>query len=158
MKRLNRATAGFLVLAALLLVVQFVSAFFVHVAARAEPTRAGWVVPPTKTSMQAFGASEVILTVMSLAAIVLVGSLLSRRTARGQRGAGRLAWVISAVAALLGLFGFVSLFGVGVCLLLACVTVPRRRATEPGRERPPVDGLTFSPATGRGSPSSSPRW
>ncbi|MFZ0249141.1 MAG: hypothetical protein WAL61_04290, partial [Acidimicrobiales bacterium] len=115
MRRLGRATTGFLVLAALLLVSQFVSAFFVRVTVRAEPTGAGWVVPPTKTYMQAFGASEAILTLLSLGALVVVGSVLVRRGARGAPGAGALAWGVSAAAAVLGLVGFVYLFGVGVC-------------------------------------------
>jgi hypothetical protein len=126
MKRLDRATAALLILAALLAVAQFVSAFFVHVAARAQLTRSGWAVPPTKTYIQTFGVSEVILTSLSLAAIVVVGSVLSRRTMRGESGAGWLAWGVAVVTAVLGLVGFVYLFGAGVCLLLACVTVPRR--------------------------------
>ena len=42
---------------------QFVSAFFVQVAERAELTDSGWVVPPTR---EAFGVSEVILTLVTL--------------------------------------------------------------------------------------------
>ncbi len=126
MKRLDRVTAVFLILAAALAVAQFVSAFFVHVTARAQPTRSGWTVPPTKTYIQTFGVSEVILTSLSLVAIVVVGSVLSRRRMRVESGAGWLAWGVSVVAALLGLVGFRYLFGAGVCLLLACVTVPRR--------------------------------
>ena len=149
MRRLDRATAGLLVLAALLAAAQFVSAFFVHVAARARPTPSGWVVPPTKTSIQAFGLSEVILTSVSLAAIVVVASVLSRRRSRGQSGAGWLAWGVSIVTAVLGLFGFVYLFGAGVCLLLACVTVPRRQPMATigaSSARPPVEPLkTASP-------------
>jgi hypothetical protein len=57
-KRLDRATAALLILAALLAVAQVVSAFFVHVAARARPTPSGRVVPPTKTSIQTDGVSE----------------------------------------------------------------------------------------------------
>ena len=130
---------------------QFVSAFFVHVAVRAEPTRAGWVVPPTKTYMQAFGVSEVILTSLTLGAIVLVGSLLGRRGIRGDGGAGWLAWAVSIVAAVLGLVGFVYLLGAGVCLLLACATVPRPRRQPmatmgASSARPPVEPLkTASP-------------
>jgi hypothetical protein len=48
-KRLDRATVALLGGAALLAVAQFVSAFFVHVGGRAQPSRSGWVVPPTKT-------------------------------------------------------------------------------------------------------------
>jgi CBS domain containing-hemolysin-like protein len=137
-RRLDRATTGFLILAALLLVAQFVSAFFVHVTVRAEPTGAGWAVPPTKTYMQAFGASEVILTLLSLAALLVVGSVLVRRSGRGALGAGALAWGVSAAAAALGLVGFVYLFGVGVCLLVACATVPRRPSTAAPRRRSSV--------------------
>jgi hypothetical protein len=146
---LDRVTAGLVVLAALVVGAQFVSAFFVHVAARARPTPSGWVVPPTKTFIQTFGLSEVILTSASLAAIVVVASVLSRRRSRGQSGAGWLAWGVSVVAAVLGLFGFVYLFGAGVCLLLACVTVPRRQPMATigaSSASPPVEPLkTASP-------------
>jgi hypothetical protein len=146
MKRLDRPTAVLLVVAALVTVAQFVSAFFVHVAVR---VAAGWVVPPAKTYMQAFGLSEVILTALSLGGVVLVCSSLSRRNARGQRGAGRLAWGVSVLATLLGLVGFVYLFGAGVCLLLACVSVPRRQPMATigaSSARPPVEPLkTASP-------------
>jgi len=149
MRRLGRATAALLMLAALLAVAQFVSAFFVHVAARAQPTGSGWAVPPTKTYIQAFGVSEVILTLLSLAAIVVVGAVLSRRMLHGEWGAGWLAWGVSVVAAILGLVGFVYLFGAGVCLLLACVTVPRRQPMATigaSSARPPVEPLkTASP-------------
>ena len=126
MRRVNRTTATLLALAALLAVAQFVSAFFVHVAVRAEPTRSGWVVPPTKTYMQAFGVSEVILTSLTLGAIVVVGSVLGRRGMRGERRCrvARLGRLHRRRG--LGLVGFVYLFGAGVCLLLACATVPRR--------------------------------
>jgi hypothetical protein len=149
MRRLDRATAVLLVLAALLAVAQFVSALFVQVAARAEPTRSGWAVPPTKTYIQTFGVSEVILTSVSLAAIVVVACVLSGRRSRGESGAGRIAWGVSVVAAALGLVGFVYLFGAGVCLLVACVTVPRRQpmATIGASDAsPPVEPLkTASP-------------
>jgi hypothetical protein len=149
MKRLDRATAALLVLAALLAAAQFVSAFFVHVTVRAQPTRSGWVVPPTKTYIQTYGLSEVILTALSLAAIVVVASVLSRRRRRGDTGVGRLAWGLSVVAAVLGLVGFVYLFGAGVCLLLACVSVPRRHPMATigaSSARPPVEPLkTASP-------------
>jgi len=149
MQRLDRATAALLSLAALLAVAQFVSAFFVHVAARAQLTRSGWAVPPMKTYIQTFGVSEVILTSLSLAAIVVVGSVLRRRTMRGESGAGWLAWGVSVVTAILGLVGFVYLFGAGVCLLLACVTVPRRHPMATigaSSASPPVEPLkTASP-------------
>jgi hypothetical protein len=149
MKRLDRATTALLSLAALLAVAQFGSAFFVHVAARAQLTRSGWAVPPTKTYIQTFGVSEVILTALSLAAIVVVGSVLRRRTMRGESGAGWLAWGVSVASAVLGLVGFVYLFGVGVCLLLACVTVPRRHPIATmgaSSASPPVEPLkTASP-------------
>jgi uncharacterized membrane protein YhaH (DUF805 family) len=149
MKRLDRATAALLVLAALLSAAQLVSAFFVHVAARAEPTPSGWMMPATKTYMETFGVSEVILTSVSLAAIVVVAFALRRRRLRAQSGAGWLAWGVSVVPALLGLVGFVYLFGAGVCLLLACVTVPRRHSMATigaSSARPPVEPLkTASP-------------
>jgi hypothetical protein len=129
---------SFLALAALLLVAQFVSAFFVHVAVRARPTGAGWVVAPTQTYIQAFGASVVILTVLSMGALVFVGSVLMRRSGRDVLGAGPLAWGVSAVAAALGLVGFVYLFGVGVCMLIACATVPRRSSVPPTGRRASV--------------------
>jgi hypothetical protein len=142
MRRLHRATVGSLVLAAVLLMAQFVSAFFVHVTVRAEPTGDGWVVPPTKTNMEAFGASEVILTLLSLGALIVVGSVLRRRSGRGVPGAGPLAWSVSAVAAALGLVGFAYLFGVGVCLLVACATVPRRSsARSTGRRLSVASGV-----------------
>jgi hypothetical protein len=139
MKRFDRATGVFLALAALWTLAQFVSAFFVHVAARARPTGSGWVVPPTDTSFQAFGLSEVILTLLSLGAVVLVASSLFPRRSRGQCGAGRLAWGVSTATVVLGLVGVGSLFGVALLLLLACVTVPRRASTPAGRQRPPVE-------------------
>jgi hypothetical protein len=149
MRRFDRATAALLVLAALLAVAQFVSAFFVHVTARAQPTPSGWVVPPTKTYMLTFGLSEVILAVVSLAAIVVVASVMSRRRLRGESSAGWIAWGVSVVATALGLVGFVYLFGAGVCLLLACVTVPRRHpmaAIGASSASPPVEPLkTASP-------------
>jgi amino acid transporter len=149
MRQLDRPTVALLALAALLAVAQFVSAFFVHVAVRAVPTGSDWVAPPTKTYLQAFGVSEVILTLLSLAAIVVVGSVLRRRRMRGESGAGWLAWGVSAAVALFVLFGFVSLFGAGVCLLLACVSVPRRQPMATigaSSARPPVEPLkTASP-------------
>jgi hypothetical protein len=38
----------------------------------------------------------------------------------------------------LGLVGFVYLFGVGVCLLVACATVPRRVSAHQVGQRSPV--------------------
>lgn len=151
MRPLNRTSTTLLGLAALLAVAQFVSAFFVHVAERAEPTRSGWVEPTTKTYMQAFGVSEVILTLLALGAIVSVGSMLGRRGRRGEGGARWLAWGVSIVAAVLGLVGFVYLFGAGVCLLLACATMPHPRRQPmatmgASSARPPVEPLkTASP-------------
>jgi hypothetical protein len=149
MKRLDRATAVLLVLAALLAVAQLVSAFFVHVVVRAEPTAAGWMVPPTQTYIQAFGLSEAILTALSLGAVVVVCSLFVRRKVRGERGAGWPAWGVAVIATLLGLAGFVYLFGAGLCLLLACVSVPRRQPMATigaSSARPPVEPLkTASP-------------
>jgi hypothetical protein len=149
MRRVNRTTKIWLALAALLAVAQFVSAFFVHVAVRAEPTRSGWVVPPTKTYMQAFGISEVILTSLTLGAIIVVSSVLGRRGMCGEGGAGLFAWGISIAAAAVGLVGFVYLFGAGVCLLLACATVPRPRRQPmatmgASSARPPVEPLKIA--------------
>jgi uncharacterized membrane protein YhaH (DUF805 family) len=146
-KRLDRATEALLVLAALLSAAQFVSAFFVHVAARAEPTPSGWVTPPTKTYMETFGVSEVILTSVSLAAVAVVAFVLRRRRLRAQSGAGWLAWGMSVTPAVLGLVGFVYLLGAGVCLLLACVTVPRRHPMATmgaSSARPPVEPLKMA--------------
>ena len=140
MRRTDRATAALLILAALLAMAQFVSAFFVHVAARARPTPSGWVAPPTKTYIQTFGVSEVILTSLSLAAIVVVASVLSRRTMRGQSGAGWLAWGVSVVAAVLGLVGFVYLFGAGCAFSWPAspcrAVIPWPRSARPVRARP----------------------
>jgi hypothetical protein len=136
--RFDRATAVFLVLAGLWALAQFVSAFFVHVAARARPTASGWVVPPTKTNFGAFGLSEVVLTLVSLGAVVFVASALSRRRSRGEGAAGSLAWGVSAATVVLGLVGVGSLFAVALFLLLACVTVPRRTSTVSGRQRQAV--------------------
>jgi hypothetical protein len=149
MRRLDRPTEALLALAALFAVAQFVSAFFVRVTVRAVPTGSGWVVPPTKTYIQAFGVSEVILTVLLLAAIAVVGSSLRRRRLRGESGAGWLACGVSAVAALFVLSGFVYLFGAGVSLLVACISVPRRHPMATmgaSSARPPVEPLkTASP-------------
>ena len=148
MRPLNRTSTTLLALAALLAVAQFVSAFFVHVVERAEPTGSGWVAPPTKTYIQAFGVSEVILTLLTLGAIVVVGSVLRRRGMHGEGGAGWLAWGVSIVAAVLGLAGFVYLFGAGVCLLLACATVPRRSPSQrPGRHGQPMATMGASSAS-----------
>jgi hypothetical protein len=126
-RRLNSATVVFLVLASLWGVAQFVLAFFVHVTARARETSAGLVVPPTKTYMQDYAVSEIVLTVVIVALTVCVAVALHGRATRGVSGVGRLAWGISIVTTLLGLLGFAYLFGVGICLLLACASVPRRR-------------------------------
>jgi hypothetical protein len=126
MKRLDRSTRVFLALAIVWASVQFVLAFFVHVTERARVTRTGWVVPPTRTYVQAFGLSEVLLTTVNVGLVLLVGLALRRRHARNEPGAGGLAWVVSVLTAVVGLIGFAYLFGVGLCLLLACVTVSRR--------------------------------
>ena len=72
------------------------------------------------------------LTLLSLAAVLLVASTLSRRRSRGERGAGRLAWGVSIATVILGLVGGGSLFGVALFLLLACVAVPGRPSTGAG--------------------------
>ena len=130
MKRLDRITRVFLALAMLVAVAQLVLAFFVHVTERARPTGTSWVVPPTRTYMQAFGLSEVLLTVVIVGLVLLVGWALQRRRIRGEPGAGGLGWTAAALTCVLGLIGFAYLFGVGLCLLLACASV-RRQATAP---------------------------
>lgn len=131
MKRLDRITRVFLALAMLVAVAQLVLAFFVHVTERARPTGTSWVVPPTRTYMQAFGLSEVLLTVVIAGLVLLVGWALHRGRIRGEPGAGALAWAAAALTCVLGLIGFAYLFGVGLCLLLACATVRRRPSTAP---------------------------
>jgi len=138
-RRLNGFTVLFLVLAALWGVLQFVLAFFVHVTSRGHETSAGWVVPPTKTYMQADGVSEVVLTLVILALVGAVGANLHRRVTRGLQGAGGLAWAVSVVTLALGVVGFVYAFGVGICLLLACASVSRHGAAS-AAERPAVTG------------------
>lgn len=126
MKRLDRVTLVFLALAGAWAVTQFVVAFFVHVTERARLTSEGWVVPPTKTYIQAFAVSEVVLTVMVLGLVVLVGLLLLRRVSHDHVGAGWLSWVLSIATLCFGVVGFRYLFGVGVFLCLACATARRR--------------------------------
>jgi hypothetical protein len=86
---------------------------------------------------------------VSIAGIVAVALGLRRRSLRAQSGAAWLAWGVSVVAAVLGLVGFVYLFGAGVCLLLARVTVPHRQPMATigaSSARPPVEPLkTASP-------------
>ena len=130
MKRLDRITRMFLALAMLVAVAQLVLAFFVHVTERARPTGTTRVVPPTRTYMQAFGLSEVLLTVVIVGLVLLVGWILHRRRMKGEPGAGGLGWTAAALTCVLGLIGFAYLFGVGLCLLLACASV-RRQATAP---------------------------
>ncbi len=126
MRRINGFTVLFLALAVLWGAVQLVLAFFVHVTVRGHATSSGWVVPPAKTFMRAYGVSELVLTAVIMALAVTVGAALLRRATRGLWGAGSLAWSISVLTTLLGALGFVYLLGVGICLLLACVSVPRR--------------------------------
>jgi hypothetical protein len=144
MRRLNGLTVLLLVLAALWGVLQLLLAFFVHVAVRGYDRPSGWVVPPTKTYMQAFGVSEIALTAVTMALVVFVGLALHRRAGRGLLGAGRVAWVVSVATTVLGALGFVYLLGVGLCLLLACASVPR-----PTRARR-VRGSGVPTATGAG--------
>ena len=80
---------------------------------------------PSKTYMQADGVSEVVLTLVILALVVAVGATLHKRVTRGLQGAGRSAWAVSVVTLALGVLGFAYAFGVGICLLLACASVPR---------------------------------
>ena len=134
-RKLDRITVAFLALAALWCIVQFALSFFVHVAVRPRP---GIVSPPTRTYFQAFGPSEVVLTAIGLGVIALVGYVLIRRRSEGEPGAGRTAWTVSIVAAALGAIGFAYLFGVAICLLLACTTVPRGRTRSVTRESPAI--------------------
>ncbi len=130
-KRLDRLTLVFLALAIVWASAQLVLAFFVHVTERARWTGSGWVVPPTRTYMQAYGLSEVLLTVLTVGLVLLVGWALQSRRTRAEPGAGGLAWAAAALTCVLGLIGFAYLFGVGLCLLLACATVTRRAPAAP---------------------------
>jgi hypothetical protein len=130
MKRLDPITVVFLALAGTWAMAQLVLAFFVHVTERARLTSAGWVMPPTKTYIQAYALSEVVLTVVVLGVVVLVGFQLQRRKRVGEFGAGRLAWGVSIAALLFGVVGFRYLFGVSVFLCLACGSVGRRPPTQ----------------------------
>jgi hypothetical protein len=132
---LSRATQMLLLLAAVWAGIQFVLSFFLRVTSRGHPSGSGWIVPPGRTYFQTFGVSEVVLTLVVLSLTALVGLALRRRTARGEQGAGGVAWVLSALAALLGVLGFAYVFGVGVCLLIACATMPRQRSPAPGAVR-----------------------
>ena len=133
MKRLDPVTVAFLALAGAWAMAQFVLTFFVHVTERAKLTSAGWVVPPTKTYMQSYALSEVVLTAVVLGVVVLVGSLLHRRRRGGEFGAGPLAWGVSIATLLFGIVGFTYLLGVSVCLCVACASVRRRPSTEAPR-------------------------
>jgi hypothetical protein len=140
-RRLHRITVALLAFAALWCVVQFVLSLFVHVAVRPHP---GTVSPPTRTYFQAFGPSEVVLTAIGLGVVALVGSLLHRRRSGGEPGAGIAAWAVSIAAAALGVIGFASLFGVAICLLLACTTVRRGRSRSVTKESPAILGAKQS--------------
>jgi hypothetical protein len=138
-RRLSRTTVVFLALAAVWSVAQFALSFFVHVAVRPRP---GAVSPPARTYFQAFGLSEAVLTALGLAAVALVGVFLSRRRSRGEPGAGFGAWAVSIAAAALGVLGFAYLFGVAICLLLACSSVPKGRPRTSGTEAPATASAT----------------
>lgn len=130
MKRVDRVTLVFLVLAGGWAVAQFVLAFFVHVTERAQLTTKGWVVAPTKTYIQAFAASELVLTVVVLGLVAFVAIMLHRRMIVGESGAGWLAWSLSIAALFFGVMGFRYLFGVGIFLCLACASARRRRSAD----------------------------
>jgi len=130
LKRLDPLTVVFLAVAGAWAMGQFVLAFFVHVTERARLTDAGWVVPPTKTYIQSYLLSEVVLTAVVIGVVILVASLLHRRRRGDEFGAGRLAWGVSIAALLFGVIGFTYLFGVSVCLCLACASLRRRPLTE----------------------------
>jgi uncharacterized membrane protein YkgB len=130
MKRLDSVTAVFLALAGAWATAQFVLAFYVHVTERAKLTRDGRVVPPSKTYMQSYALSEVVLMAVVLGVVVLIGLLLHRRRRGGEFGAGRLSWGLSIATLLFGIVAFTYLFGVSVCLCLACASVRRRPSTE----------------------------
>jgi hypothetical protein len=137
-KQLGSVTTALLCLAALWALAQFVLAFFLHVTERARMTQAGLTVPPTKTYMQAYAASEVILTVLVLGIVAVVSALLSRRIRGGQIGAGRVAWGLSIATLVFGIIGFTYLFGVAVLLCLACASVRDPRAATAGAARRPA--------------------
>ena len=130
LKRLDPLTAVFLALAGAWAMGQFVLAFFVHVTERARLTSAGWVVPPTKTYIQSYALSEVVLTAIVLGVVILVGLLLVRRRRSDEFSAGPLAWGLSIATLLCGVLGFSYLFGVSVCLCLACASVRRHPSTD----------------------------
>ena len=138
-RRLERITVAFLVLAALCCVAQFAFSFFAHVAVRSPP---GGVRPPPRTYFEAFGLSEVVLTTLGLAAVALVGFALSRRRSLGEPGAGFAPWAVSAATAALGVLGFPYLFGVAICLLLACSSVTRGRTRHRRAEPTAIVGAT----------------
>jgi hypothetical protein len=130
MKRMDPLTLIFLALAGAWAMAQFVLAFFVHVTERAKLTSAGWVVPPTKTYIQTYALSEVVLTAVVLGVVVAVGFLLGRRKRGGEFGAGLFAWGLSIATLLSGIVGFSYMFGVAVFLCLACASVNRRPSTD----------------------------
>ena len=130
LKRLDPLTVVFLALAGAWAMGQFVLAFFVHMTERAKLTSAGWVVPPTKTYIQSYALSEVVLTAVVLGVVILVGSLLLRRRRGDEFSAGPLAWGVSIATLLFGVVGFTYLFDVSVCLCLACASVRRHRSTD----------------------------
>jgi hypothetical protein len=130
MTRLDRITSVFLFLAGVWAMAQFALAFFVHVTERAKLTTTGWVVPPTKTYIQAFAVSELVLTVVVLGVVAFVGTMLHRRMSIGELGAGWLAWSLSIATLLFGVVGFRYLFGVGIFLCLACASARRRLSAE----------------------------
>ncbi len=133
MKRLDPLTLTFIAVAGAWATAQFVLAFFVHVTERAKLTSAGWMVPPTKSYIQTYALSEVVLTAVVLGVVVAVGSLLRRRRREGEFGAGLLAWGLSIVTFLTGIVGFSYLFGVAVFLCLACASVNRRPSADQQR-------------------------
>jgi hypothetical protein len=147
---LSRVTVVFLVLAALCTVVQFALSFVVRVVARPREgvvvsssgghshVSVGLVSPPTKTYFEAFGLSEIILTAVGIGAVVLVGYLLHRQRLKGRPGAGSAAWTVSIAAALLGFMGFAYLWGLAICLMLACVTMHTGRSRSHTSTPPPV--------------------
>ena len=70
------------------------------------------------------------------------GIFLSRRRSRGEPGAGFGAWAVSIAAAARGVLGFAYLFGVAICLLLACSSAPKGRPRTSGTEAPATASAT----------------
>ena len=122
-RQLKTVSKGLLALAAIWAVLQFVLSFFVHIAERGHASPTGWVAPTPRTYMQAYGLSEIVITVAMLLLVWVVALSLRARARRGDSGAGLVAWSASLVTTALWTVGFAYALGVGICLLLACASV-----------------------------------